>query len=322
MKNLMKATFLLAALLIAAFPVHAQTTLLVPTTFSAAVTSGSARIYIVASATNCIAGNIAYADNEMAVIESVASTTLTVQRGVDTVGVPHISGGPVICGPPGAFSPTSFARVDLNGNPDGSCTRGNLLYLPVINPRSGTISDCLGGQWQSGTPYNSGVLTSSRFRVYAPEPGAVAYSSINSTGTATIATEVYCTEVWVPVNKLLTGIGLLAGTANSTDKHYVILYDSGGTAIANSAVAGVTGNTTASAYQQYAFTSKFFAIGPAQYFACFQANGTTDTVRMATTGVNDNILTAGQTAATFGTIPALTVPTAFTTAVGPYVYLY
>jgi hypothetical protein len=43
---------------------------------------------------------------------------------------------------------------------------------------------------------------------------------------------------------------------------------------------------------------------------------------MAVTGVNDNILTKGQTGATFGTLPALTVPTAFTTAVGPYVYLY
>jgi hypothetical protein len=44
---------------------------------------------------------------------------------------------------------------------------------------------------------------------------------------------------------------------------------------------------------------------------------------MAVTGSSaDNTLTKGQTGATFGTIPALTVPTTFTTAVGPYVYLY
>jgi hypothetical protein len=43
---------------------------------------------------------------------------------------------------------------------------------------------------------------------------------------------------------------------------------------------------------------------------------------MAVTGVNDNFLTAGQTGATFGTVPTLTVPTTFTTAVGAYIFLY
>lgn len=239
MTKFMKALLVLAGLTVA-LPIHAQT-LLLPTTFSAAVTSGAAKTYAVASATNCVAGNIAYADNELAVIESVVSTTLTVQRGASgTVGVPHTSGAAVVCAAPGAFSPTTFTRVDANGNPDGSCTRGNQLYLPVINPRSGTISDCIGGQWQSGSPYNSGALTSTRFRVNSPEPGAVLYTGINTTGTATIATEVYCSEVFLPSNKLLTGIALLNGTTVGTDKHYVVLYDNSGVAIANSAVAGAT----------------------------------------------------------------------------------
>src|SRR5207244_4421622 len=125
-----------------------------------------------------------------------------------------------------------------------------------------------------------------------------------------------------PYNKQLTGIALLNGTtAAGTDKHYVVLYDQGGTALANSAVAGAS-TSGASTYQTFAFTTKFYAVGPAQYFACFQTNGTTDTVRMVVTGTQDTLLTKGQTGATFGTVPALTVPTTFTTAVGPYVYLY
>ena len=43
---------------------------------------------------------------------------------------------------------------------------------------------------------------------------------------------------------------------------------------------------------------------------------------MAHTAYQDNFLTKGQTGVTFGTVPTLTVPTSFTDAVGPYVYLY
>ena len=324
MKNILKASFVLAALLVAALPIHAQT-ILTQTTLSAAVTQTTARTMSLAAGTNVSVGSDLYVDRELDVViscsptcPSSSATTVTIQRGASgTAAGTHSSGALVFVGAPAAFS--TNPRVNWPSN--GSCTRGNELYLPVINVSTGTIADCIGGVWIKGL-VTSGATTASRFRVYAPEPGAVAYTSINSTGTATIATEVYCSEVFLPTSKNLTGIALLAGTANSTDKHYVILYDNTGVAIANSALAGATGNTTASAFQQYNFTTPYFAVGPAQYFACFQSNGTTDTVRMAVTGVNDNILTKGQTGATFGTIPALTVPTTFTTAVGPYVYLY
>ena len=159
-----------------------------------------------------------------------------------------------------------------------------------------------------------------------PDSGGTAYTSLNTNGTTLSATTLYCTEVNLPTNKLLTGIALLNGTTASTDNHYVVLYDSTGVALANSALAGAIA-AGASTYQKYAFTQKFFAVGPAQYFACFQSNGTTDTVRMVVTGTQDTLLTKGQTgaaayASSLFTIGALTVPTTFTTAVGPYVSLY
>lgn len=323
MKNQLKTILvLMVALLLAPVLTHAQTILL-PTTLSTAITTGAARTMVVVSGTSCIVGNNAIIDRELVEITSApTTTTLGIRRGVaGTVGVPHVSGAAVVCSVPQAFGPTSFAKVDQNGNPTGSCTRNQQLYLPVFNLRFGTTNDCLGGTWVMGDS-NNGAFTASRFRIETAPSGGTVYTSLNGTGTATIATEVYCSEVFVPTNKLLTGIALLAGTANSTDKHYVILYDSAGTALANSTVAGTTGNTTASAYQQYPFTQLYLAVGPAQYYACFQSNGTTDTVRMVVTGTQDNLLTKGQTGATFGTIPALTVPTTFTTAVGPYAYLY
>lgn len=323
MNKTFSATLLvLAALLGAVLPGQAQT-LLVPTTLSSAMSDGAVKLAVVASGTNCVAGNMLYVDRELMQIQSVATTTsLTVRRGASgTTASPHASSAPAVCGVPQAFAPTSYARVDPLGNPIGSCTRGNQLYLPVFNVKAGSVSDCLGGSWQSGDS-NNGALATSRFRIMSPEPGGTAYTSLNTNGTAVGATTLYCTEVLLPTNKLLTGIGVLNGTTVTGNARYVILYDNAGNALANSALTGQA-SVTASVYETYAFTAKYLAIGPAQYFACLQDNAVgSTTVRMVVTGTEDNLLTKGQTGATFGTIPALTVPTTFTTAVGPYVYLY
>ena len=88
------------------------------------------------------------------------------------------------------------------------------------------------------------------------------------------------------------------------------------------ATAGTTASGT-NVYQKIAFTSKYYAVGPAQYFGCLEGNGGgSSTVTMIKTGMQDTYLTKGQTGTTFGTLPALTVPTTFTSAVGPYWQLY
>lgn len=313
----------LAAALFSAAPRADAQTVMLPTTLSAAVTDSAAHRIVVTSATGFVANTtFAYVDRELMAVQAISGTTITVRRGAGgTVATTHANSALVFVGPALAFAPANGVRLDTSGNAAGSCARGNLLYVPIINPRTSTISDCIGGQVVSGHPFNSGTLTSTRFRVTSPESGNVAYTGINTNGTTLGATTLYCSEVVLPSNKLLTGIALLNGTTVGTDNHYVVLYDSAGNALANSALAGAVA-ASASAYQEFAFTAKYFAIGPAQYFACFQTNGTTATVRMAVAGAGDNLLTKGQTAATFGTVPALTVPTTFTTAVGPYVYLY
>lgn len=201
--------------------------------------------------------------------------------------------------------------------PAGACTRSSLSVVPEINIRTGQFSDCLGGVWVtgSGTPLPPSHIQS-------PVVGGIAVTSLTA-GVAMPVTDMSCTEVNIPGNKLLTGIGLLNGATASTDNHLVALYDATGNLLANSATAGVLA-AGASDYQYIAFTAKYFAVGPAQYYACYQTNGTTGLVHMADSATGADTIWAGYIGTqTFGTIPAtITVPVTFTTAQGAMIALY
>lgn len=323
MKKLLQIASVVCLLALSAF----GQTLLTTTTLSAAITSSSATKIVVASATGITAGStvlyIADSGNsgEAVFVNSVSGTTIGVTRDYQTLGAaaPHASGTVVFVGPAIAFS-TSV-------QPNGSCTRTSIginnNYLPVIAfglaGQATTINDCIGGQWVSSL--NS--VNANTFAVfYAPNTGAVDVTSINSTGTTLAATTMYCTEIDLQQSKYATGLTFLLGTVGGTDKHIAVLYDGTGNLIANSATAGTTAGT-ASTYEQLPFTSKYYMVGPAKYYGCLQTNGTTATVRMLVTHVLDSYTTKGVTGQTFGTIPAtITVPTTFTTAVGPYEQVY
>jgi hypothetical protein len=133
---------------------------------------------------------------------------------------------------------------------------------------------------------------------------------------------MYCTQIILPFSKYATGIKILNGTTVGTDKHQVQLYDAGGKLLANSAAAGAT-TANASTYQAIAFTTPYFMVGPATYFGCFTANGTTDTVRHMITAADQGLLAGKITGLTFGTAAAsITAPTTFTTALGAYLEVY
>lgn len=340
MNKLLKSLAFALVLLVAG-SAHAQTILTtttlsaaVPSTASTALSTGNFSIVTVASATGITAptantsntyaaatgetSTYLYVDREMMQVKAVSGTTITVIRGVSsTAASSHLSGALVFIVP---AQDVTEDNGRYGGTPAGSCNRANILYLPNIQWISGTISDCLGGQWVNGDAASTQRITSKA--IYAPNPGGTIYTSLNSTGTTLAATTMYCTEIQLPYNKQLTGLAVLNGTVVGTDNHLVVLYDSSGNLLANSAAAGVLA-ATASNYQQISFTSPYYAVGPAQYFGCLQTNGTAATVRMLVTQVQDQYLTKGVTGQTFGTIPAtITVPTTFTTAVGPYLGLF
>lgn len=297
--------------------------ILVNTTLSSAVTDSAVRTLSLASATGVTAANASnpnlatflFVDNEWLSVSNVQGTLITVVRGVNgTASRSHASGATVF------VVPAYLAIRQVAPAPAGSCVRANEISLPRISstPNTAIISDCVGGQWVNG----DGTTFPQPNGLRLPDPGGVALSTLNSVGTATVATSINCSEIDLPASQVLTGLGVLNGTTVGTDNHWVLLYDATGNLLANSAAAGALA-ATASVYQKFNFTAKYFAPGPAKYFGCVGSNGTTATVRMTVTGINDNILAGAVTGQVFGTAAAtITVPTTFTNATGPYLLAY
>lgn len=340
MKNLkMFPLFLLVCAFASAL--HAQTLLITTTlssatgnTASSALTTGNLGVIAVASATGITAptantGNVAglatsnastylFVDRELMQVEAVSGTTITVIRGIGATAASSHASGALVFVIPAAYTYGGNTRPGYVQG--GSCTRANEIYLPRIEFASGVISDCLGGQWVNGDALQT--TRGSFYRLEAPTIGAVSNASAIGTNSTAVAAELYCTEVRLPYSRLLTGFAPHIGTTGGTDKWIVALYDAGGNLLANSAVAGATVGS-GNAWQATAFTAPFYAVGPAQYFACLMSNGTTATIDTVTTGKDDNILTfKSGSAGTFGTLPNFTAPTAFASVSGPYGYVY
>lgn len=298
------------------------------TTLSAAITTQSTTLVSLTSVTGVVGTStvlfIADGNGEAMFVNSVNITakTVSVTRGYQNIGSahPHNSGALVFVAS-GNNMPYAIKAVA----PTGSCVRTAQVILPVISvtaPAQGgqtLISDCVGSVWVNGPPI---AQNNTMFRWYQPQPGAVAYSSINGTGTVLVAGTFYCNEIDITGPKFVTGLGVLNGSVATTDNHLVALYDATGNLVANSATAGVLA-ATASVYQNISFTTPYYVVGPGQYFGCLQSNGTTATIRMEVTGTQDQYLTTSFTGV-FGTIPAkmTQVPTTFTTAVGPYLVMF
>jgi len=303
-------------------------------TTSSALTTGNLGLVVVASATGISGpaantGDVAglatsnaqtylFIDGELMQVKSVSGTTIGVIRGVGpTAASSHASGAVVFVIPSAVVGGDNTRQLSV---PKGSCTRTNQPYLPNINFASGIISDCLGGQWVNGDAMQTTRATF--YRLESPTIGGVANTGLLGTNSTSIAAELYCTEVRLPYNRLLVGYAPHIATTGGTDKWLVALYDSAGNLVANSAVAGATVGS-AYAWQATAFSSAYYAVGPAQYFACLMSNGTTATIDTVTAGTNDNLLTfKSASAGTFGTLPNFTAPTAFHTVQGAYGYVY
>ena len=142
--------------------------------------------------------------------------------------------------------------------------------------------------------------------------------STDGTNATPVITEVYISEIFIPCNMTLTGLANFNGTAVSGNIK-VGLADSSGAIVATSASTAQSGTD---AYQRVAFTSTYAAKGPATYYALLFVDNTTSRVNCHTFGNFGAGKQTGQTYATGFTTIAASIPTTFTTALGPMMSVY
>lgn len=150
--------------------------------------------------------------------------------------------------------------------------------------------------------------------------GQVAYASVG-TSTTPVAGTQYRIDVYVPEDyAMISGIGVLNAATVGTNKWIVMLYDSTGRLVANSAVAGVL-TAGANAPQEIPFTAAV-ALKHGMYIIAAMLDGTTDRFRTVAASTNIDKLT-GSSTGSFGTVPAnITPDTTFAADKGPVGYLY
>lgn len=144
---------------------------------------------------------------------------------------------------------------------------------------------------------------------------APAVSTTQGTDTTPSVTEEYVCEVFVPVNCHVTGIAVLNGSAVAGNVQCA-LYDSNGALMTTTASTAASGTA---AYQQYPWAAVQNLKGPAKYYVGVQNNSASNRLRTHALG---NFTASKKTGQTYGTFTALTVPTTFTTGVGPVASLY
>ena len=164
-----------------------------------------------------------------------------------------------------------------------------------------------------------GIVASSPIQILnVPVTGG--YAGLG-TDVTTAAGTLYVSNVFLPVNKTLTGIAVMNGATVGTDKGLVALFDTSGNLLANSALAGAT-TVGADSWQEYAFTASYAAVGPANYIVAYQANGTTDNVKCVAASTFKGVI-GDAVAGVLGTVPdPLTFSNTFTADQGPIAYLY
>lgn len=174
-----------------------------------------------------------------------------------------------------------------------------------------------------GTPPISfsvqGGLTSANGLAIQTVPiGSVAYGSFGN-ATTTVAGTIYTSAIYISSDRTITNINILNGGTIGTDKGIVAIYNTGGTLLGTSALAG-TPTAGANAFQTYTLTTQIAVQGPGRYYISYQSNGATDNIRTVAASTFINVGAQSATGA-FATLPNLTPFTSFTANVGPIAYI-
>jgi len=234
---------------------------------------------------------------------------------------------------------TFVATVQLE-----SSRNGGLVWEPEYSSTT-TVARALDAKLYDVTyrlrasAYTSGTVTYYLDnRVYVPNRvkftnvpvGSVAYGSFGSvrlpwSGELMIGT-LFLTDLVIPRDMTVTGIGILNGATCGTDKYALWLFDGSGLAIGNTDLAGTTCSGT-DAFQEIAITSEV-AIKAGLYHVGARVNGSTDRTRFVAASTFPDVRTSltqhsSILVGSFGsTIFGIPTPTTFTAAQAPIVYVY
>ena len=187
-----------------------------------------------------------------------------------------------------------------------------------------TEDNFIAGQAVNGIPSVAG----GKLKITNIPIGSVALASIGTNTTDVI--QLWVTDIYVPVNRVITTVGVLQGGTATTDNILVAIYNSSGVLLASSALAGVLlsgANTfkelTLALSGAGAAMTSLQLYGPQQYYIAVQGSGTTAGAIQTLPAPYLDVCAGSVAAGTFGTIPSsITVPTTFTAAKAPIVYIY
>lgn len=139
--------------------------------------------------------------------------------------------------------------------------------------------------------------------------------------TADVSGQLWITDIFIPVSETITKIAFLTGGFSTADKFIVAIYDSTGKLLTTSALTGVAISGT-NTFQVQTLLSAVTLNGPGTYYVAIQGNGTDGGAILTLIPPNIGHRTSIVPPGTFGTIPAsITLPTTYTIAQGPIVYV-
>lgn len=151
--------------------------------------------------------------------------------------------------------------------------------------------------------------------------GVPAQISTEGTDLSVVVTELYVAEVFIPANCTVTGVNVFWGSATNGNGK-VMLFNSAGTRVAISASTDISGYTNDSYGSPIPFTSTYAAKGPATYYVGVICDDNTNKLNTHILGGFGAGKITGLVYATESGYASITVPTTFTTGLGPIASLY
>lgn len=241
-------------------------------------------------------------------ILKVDASTTSAAAGLSITGAASLS-GVAIAAIGGAAEPLTIDAKGTGTIGIGSVSTGAVTITPAT-----TITGALTPT--GGVAAASGGSASPRNIASCGVPAQVSTAGTDATPSVT---EQYAAEVFIPANMTVTGVALFNGSATGSGNVQVSMYTAAGAPVtaAQSASTAISGTD---AYQLVPFAVAWAAKGPATYYINTQYDNTS-------TRFNTHTLAgacgAGKfTGTTYGTFATQTMPTTFTTGLGPIASLY